>query len=143
MAVSGTAHHTVAFKLRGSHSMGTAYRQATVSAHNDSREGTHEQSLGRRLALPLTYCTPATVSCTYVHRDVDAQSRRALGPTPSLDEVAFLVQEASDCQDTMESEAGWNMMVRYPVLSKAVYGLDRGGHLIGVKPCTTARIIKE
>ncbi|KAH6869413.1 hypothetical protein B0T10DRAFT_501528 [Thelonectria olida] len=74
---------------------------------------------------------------------VDTQARDQLGPTPSLEEVADLVEDAGQCQATMQNEAGWNMMVHYPVLRKAVYGRQKYNQLVGVAPCTTARIIKE
>jgi hypothetical protein len=69
--------------------------------------------------------------------------RDQLGPTPSLDDVAYLVEEAAECQATMQSESGWNMMVHHPLLHRAVYGRRRQNHLAGFAPCTTANIIRE
>ena len=69
--------------------------------------------------------------------------RDQLGPTPSLENVASLVEEAAECQATMQSESGWNMMVHYPVLHRALYGGRRQNQQVGFAPCTTAKIIRE
>lgn len=70
-------------------------------------------------------------------------TREQLGPTPSLDDVLYLVEEAAECQATMQSESGWNMMVHHPLLYKALYGRRRRSQLVGFAPCTTAKIIRE
>ncbi|KAM6513107.1 hypothetical protein FALCPG4_015580 [Fusarium falciforme] len=69
--------------------------------------------------------------------------RDQLGPTPSLDDVAYLVEEAAECQATTQSESGWNMMVHHPLLYKAIYGCRRRNQIVGFAPCTTAKIIRE
>ena len=69
--------------------------------------------------------------------------RDQLGLTPSLDDVDYLVEEAAECQATMQSESGWNMMVHHPLLHMAVYGRRRRNQLVGFAPCTTAKIIRE
>ncbi|KAL2814504.1 hypothetical protein BJX63DRAFT_392536 [Aspergillus granulosus] len=71
--------------------------------------------------------------------------RDQLGPTPSFKDVAFITKEAKECQKRMQSEAGWNMFVYYPLLYKAIYGERKHEQkqLVGFTPCTTARIIRE
>ncbi|KPM34474.1 hypothetical protein AK830_g12100 [Neonectria ditissima] len=69
--------------------------------------------------------------------------RDQFGPTLSLDDAVHLVQEATECQVTMQSEVGWNMMVHYPLLFKAIHGQGRQNQLVDIAPCTTARLIKE
>ncbi|RFU73757.1 methyltransferase type 11 [Trichoderma arundinaceum] len=70
-------------------------------------------------------------------------NRDKLGPTPSIDDVTRLVQEAAECQASMQSETGWNMMVHWPLLSMAIYGPRKQHQLVGLAPCTVAKIIKE
>lgn len=74
---------------------------------------------------------------------VDPQTRDAFGSTPSLEDVESLVEEARECQRTMQDEAGWNISVHYPLLFKAIHGRRRRSQSVGVAPCTTAKIIKE
>lgn len=72
--------------------------------------------------------------------------RDQLGPTPSFDDVARLVNRARHCQDLKKSESGWNMAVHYPLLDNALpRECDWGGQrqLIGFEDCTTAKIIRE
>ncbi|KAL2802612.1 hypothetical protein BJX63DRAFT_437719 [Aspergillus granulosus] len=71
--------------------------------------------------------------------------RDQLGTTPSLNDAAFITKEAQECQDNMQSKAGWNMIVHYPLLHKAIYGQRRHKQkqLVGFTPCTTANIIQE
>ncbi|KAH6867695.1 hypothetical protein B0T10DRAFT_325391 [Thelonectria olida] len=79
-------------------------------------------------------------------RDVmyaDPTTRDAIGPTPTTADVAWILEEARECQDTMQSESGWNMGVHFPLLHKAIYGQRRQKQLIGVAASTTARVIKE
>ncbi|KAH8661187.1 hypothetical protein BGZ61DRAFT_369428 [Ilyonectria robusta] len=73
----------------------------------------------------------------------DPETRDTLGPTPSVPDVMWILEEARECQDTMQSESGWNMGVHFPLLHKAIYGQRRQKQLVGVAACTTAKIIKE
>ncbi|KAL2812854.1 hypothetical protein BJX63DRAFT_236627 [Aspergillus granulosus] len=68
-----------------------------------------------------------------------------LGPTPPLNEVALITKEAYECQHEMQSEAGWNMVVHYPLLHKAIYGQRKHDQeeLVRFTPCTTVKIIQE
>ncbi|OBS16724.1 hypothetical protein FPOA_12666 [Fusarium poae] len=72
-----------------------------------------------------------------------AADRDKFGPTPSLDDVLILTDEARSCHDRKQNEAGWNMMVHCPLLFKAVYGSRKQSQLLGVAPCTTAKIMQE
>jgi hypothetical protein len=47
------------------------------------------------------------------------------GLTPSLEDVLILTDEARSCYGRKQNEAGWNMVVYYPLLFKAVYGLRK------------------
>ena len=69
--------------------------------------------------------------------------RDRLGPTPSLDDVASLLEEAKACRLMFQSEPSWNTMVHYPLLKLAVYGPRRRDQLVGMVPCTNAKIIRE
>jgi hypothetical protein len=71
------------------------------------------------------------------------QTRDKYGPTPCPFDVQTLATEAADCQEAKQNEAGWNMMVHYPLLFQAVYGAQRNRQLLGVTPCTTAKVIRE
>ncbi|KAF5016976.1 hypothetical protein F66182_11174 [Fusarium sp. NRRL 66182] len=77
------------------------------------------------------------------HMFADPSFRDKFGPTPSPEDARSLATEAADCHVTAQNEAGWNMMVHYPLLSQAVYGSQRQKQLVGVAPCTTAKIIQE
>ncbi|KAF4943073.1 hypothetical protein FSARC_15065, partial [Fusarium sarcochroum] len=71
-------------------------------------------------------------------------ARDKFGPTMSPEDALNLVEEATDCQSQKQNEAGWNMMVHYPLLSKAIYGSrKRLDQFMGVAPCTTGKIIRE
>ncbi|KAL2802474.1 hypothetical protein BJX63DRAFT_113508 [Aspergillus granulosus] len=75
----------------------------------------------------------------------DTMFASQLGPTPSFNDVTLITKEAQECQDDMQSEAGWNMIVHYPLLHKAIYGQRdyKQKQLVGFTPCTTAKIILE
>ncbi|KAF5021015.1 hypothetical protein F66182_6946 [Fusarium sp. NRRL 66182] len=84
--------------------------------------------------------------CVFLpHMFVPAGERDQLGPTPSPDEAMFLAQKTNQCDTTSQNEAGWNMMVHYPLLDRAIYGpqIQRRSQLVGFAPCTTAKIIRE
>ncbi|KAL2802427.1 hypothetical protein BJX63DRAFT_437878 [Aspergillus granulosus] len=82
--------------------------------------------------------------CIYLdYMFADSADRDRIGPTPSLTDVAILVEEAEECQAAMQSEAGWNAMVHYPLLYKAIYGQRRQNQLVGFSLCTTAKVIRE
>lgn len=42
--------------------------------------------------------------------------------------------EARECQDSMQSEAGWNTSIHFPLLHKAIYGARRHARLVGTAP---------
>lgn len=74
---------------------------------------------------------------------IAAQVRDHHGPTPTLNEVELIVEEARECHGTGQDEAGWNMTVHSTLLFEALYGERRRGQRIGAAPCITAKIIKE
>lgn len=77
------------------------------------------------------------------HVFASPSDRDQLGPTPSLDEVASLLEEAKACRLMFQSEPSWNTMVHYPLLKLAVYGPRRRDQLVGMVPCTNAKVIRE
>lgn len=42
--------------------------------------------------------------------------------------------EARECQDSMQSEVGWNTSIHFPLLHKAIYGARRHARLVGTAP---------
>ncbi|KAF4460090.1 methyltransferase type 11 [Fusarium albosuccineum] len=72
-----------------------------------------------------------------------AVDRDKHGPSPSPEDVLNLTNEARDCHDRKQNEAGWNMMVHYPLLFQAIYGSQKQDQLLGITPCTTAKIMQE
>lgn len=77
------------------------------------------------------------------HMYASPQERDALGPTPPIGEVTKLVNDATEAQASRQNEAGWNMMVHWPLLDNAIHGRRRQNQLVGFACCTTAKIIKE
>ncbi|KAF4986695.1 hypothetical protein FDECE_15821 [Fusarium decemcellulare] len=77
------------------------------------------------------------------HVYTSPDQRDVLGPTPPIEEVTKLVKDAAEAQASRQNEAGWNMMVHWPLLDSAIYGRRRQDQLVGFACCTTAKIIKE
>ncbi|RTE68647.1 hypothetical protein BHE90_016976 [Fusarium euwallaceae] len=73
----------------------------------------------------------------------DRAVRDAIGPTPLIDDVEWIVAEARECQEFSHPEASWNEGVHFPLLHKAVYGPRRKRQRVGVGNCTTAKLIRE
>ncbi|KAF7547120.1 hypothetical protein G7046_g9106 [Stylonectria norvegica] len=73
----------------------------------------------------------------------DSVVRDQLGPTPTVAFVEWILNESRDCQESRQSEAGWNMAVHFPLLHRALYGFVRTQQLVGFAQCTTAKIVKE
>ncbi|KAK1761711.1 hypothetical protein QBC33DRAFT_553411 [Phialemonium atrogriseum] len=71
------------------------------------------------------------------------EARDRFGTTPTVPDVQWILEEARECQDTIQSESGWNMAVHFPLLQKAIYGCQRRKQLVGTAPCTTAKIINQ
>ena len=62
------------------------------------------------------------------------EARDRLGTTPTVPDVQWILEEARECQDTIQSESGWNMGVHFPLLHKAIYGCQRRKQLVGTAP---------
>jgi hypothetical protein len=62
----------------------------------------------------------------------DPAVRDAIGPTPLIDDVEWIVAEARECQEFSHPEASWNEGVHFPLLHKAVYGPRRKRQRVGV-----------
>lgn len=71
------------------------------------------------------------------------ESRPKLDLTLSLNNPIHLATEATEYLLEGHSEAGWNMLVRYPLLFRAIFGEERQLQLLGVTDCTDAKIICE
>ncbi|KAK7408880.1 hypothetical protein QQX98_008941 [Neonectria punicea] len=93
---------------------------------------------------------------TQLHPDLDvlqsdpefyfSSSRDELGPTPSADDVLYLLECAADCLRLDRSEPAWNNEVHFPLLCLALRPRIIGSvfkRLIKVTTCSTASIIKE
>ncbi|EFQ36759.1 hypothetical protein CGRA01v4_15097 [Colletotrichum graminicola] len=71
----------------------------------------------------------------------DASGQRdRLGPTPSVDDVRDILQEALRCQGLVHTEHGWNCSVHFPLLKLALHGAGgRKKQLVDLDLCTHAK----
>ncbi|KAK1977120.1 hypothetical protein LZ30DRAFT_732602 [Colletotrichum cereale] len=66
--------------------------------------------------------------------------RDRLGPTPSVDHVLDLFQEAMRCQELVQTEHGWNCSVHFPLLKLALHGAgSRKKQLVDFDSCAHAK----
>ncbi|WYZ36457.1 hypothetical protein EsH8_XV_000010 [Colletotrichum jinshuiense] len=75
----------------------------------------------------------------------DASGERdRLGPTPAIDDVLAIVQEASHCQEFQHTEHSWNCAVHFPLLRLGLHGsYTRKNQLVDFDSCTHARPMKS
>ncbi|WQF90321.1 Putative PD-(D/E)XK nuclease [Colletotrichum destructivum] len=73
----------------------------------------------------------------------DAGPRTKLGPTPTVDDVLRIFEDASMCYNKALDEPSWNQAVHSPVLSMATKPIWRlrPGDVVAHVPCTTATIM--
>ncbi|GJC97746.1 hypothetical protein ColKHC_06572 [Colletotrichum higginsianum] len=73
----------------------------------------------------------------------DAGPRTKLGPTPTVDDVLRIFEDASMCYNKALDEPSWNQAVHSPVLSMATKPIWRlrPGDVVAHVPCTTASIM--
>ncbi|KAI1421191.1 hypothetical protein F5Y12DRAFT_769074 [Xylaria sp. FL1777] len=78
--------------------------------------------------------------------ECEGEEQRHLDP----EFVAFILDEARECDENLHPEASWNMLVHYPLLRRAIMGPSRrlevagsGRPVVDVVPCTTASLVSN